>query len=203
MASVQIPDALLVKNYVAGDETALSTLINRHQSKIYGFIYSKISDRDLSDDIFQDTFIKVIKTLKSNSYNEEGKFLPWVMRIAHNLIIDHFRRNKKMPMYRETEEFSIFSIMTDNSLTVENQMITDQVEKDLKKLIEELPQDQTMNIIIEIDRYNNPIIQTIDVNKKSCWKYCFDVIYDYCCVPCDRICNYCDNIFNHIIIHRF
>ena len=150
MASVQIPDALLVKNYVAGDETALSTLINRHQSKIYGFIYSKISDRDLSDDIFQDTFIKVIKTLKSNSYNEEGKFLPWVMRIAHNLIIDHFRRNKKMPMYRETEEFSIFSIMTDNSLTVETQMITDQVEKDLKKLIEELPQDQKDVLVMRI-----------------------------------------------------
>jgi len=65
-------------------------------------------------------------------------------------------------------------------------------------MMEELPQDQTMNIIIEIDRYNNPIIQTIDVNKKSCWKYCFDVIYDYCCVPCDRICNYCDNIFSCI-----
>ena len=114
MANVQTPDALLVKNYVAGDENALTILINRHQSKIYGFIYSKLSDRDISDDIFQDTFIKVIKTLKSNSYNEEGKFLPWVMRISHNLIIDHFRRNKKMPMYRETEEFSIFSIMSDN-----------------------------------------------------------------------------------------
>lgn len=150
MANVQIPDALLVKNYVAGDESALAALINRHQSKIYGFIYSKISDRDLSDDIFQDTFIKVIKTLKSNSYNEEGKFLPWVMRIAHNLIIDHFRRNKKMPMYRETEEFSIFSIMTDNSLTVENQMITEQVEKDLKKLIEELPADQKEVLVMRI-----------------------------------------------------
>ena len=150
MANVQIPDALLVKNYVAGDETALATLINRHQSKIYGFIFSKISDRDLTDDIFQDTFIKVIKTLKSNSYNEEGKFLPWVMRIAHNLIIDHFRKNKKMPMFRETEEFSIFSIMTDNSLTVENRMISDQVEKDLKKLIEELPQDQKEVLVMRI-----------------------------------------------------
>jgi RNA polymerase sigma-70 factor (ECF subfamily) len=150
MANVQIPDALLVKNYVAGDETALATLINRHQSKIYGFIFSKISDRDLTDDIFQDTFIKVIKTLKSNSYNEEGKFLPWVMRIAHNLIIDHFRKNKKMPMFRETEEFSIFSIMTDQSLTVENRMISDQVEKDLKKLIEELPQDQKEVLVMRI-----------------------------------------------------
>jgi len=150
MANVHTPDALLVKSYVAGDETALSTLINRHQSKIYGFIYSKISDRDITDDIFQDTFIKVIKTLKSNSYNEEGKFLPWVMRIAHNLIIDHFRRNKKMPMFRETDEFSIFSIMTDNSMTIENQMISEQVEKDLKKIIEELPEDQKEVLIMRI-----------------------------------------------------
>jgi RNA polymerase sigma-70 factor (ECF subfamily) len=150
MANVQTPDALLVKNYVAGDESALATLIIRHESKIYGFIYSKIADRDISDDIFQDTFIKVIKTLKSNSYNEEGKFLPWVMRIAHNLIIDHFRKNKKMPMFRETEEFSIFSIMSDNSMTIENQMISDQVEMDLKRLIEELPEDQKEVLMMRI-----------------------------------------------------
>lgn len=150
MASDQTPDALLVKNYVAGDEQSLSTLINRHQSKIYGFIYSKISDRDITDDIFQDTFIKVIKTLKSNSYNEEGKFLPWVMRIAHNLVIDHFRKNKKMPMFRETEEFSIFSIMSDNSLTIENQMISDQVVNDLKRLIEELPEDQKEVLVMRM-----------------------------------------------------
>ncbi|MBS7253065.1 RNA polymerase sigma factor [Flavobacterium branchiicola] len=142
MADLHIPDALLVKNYVEGNEVALSTLIKRHESKIYGFIYSKIADRDISNDIFQDTFIKVIKTLKSNSYNEEGKFLPWVMRISHNLIVDHFRKTKKMPMYRETEEFSIFSIMSDDSLTIESKMIADQVEVDLKKLIEELPDDQ-------------------------------------------------------------
>lgn len=82
MADTQLPDALLVKKYVDGDENALTVLINRHQTKIFGFIYSKISDKDISNDIFQDTFIKVIRTLKSKSYNEEGKFLPWVMRIA-------------------------------------------------------------------------------------------------------------------------
>lgn len=142
MANVVIPDAVLVKNYISGDENALATLVTRHQSKIYGFIYSKVTDRDIADDIFQDTFIKVIKTLKSNSYNEEGKFLPWVMRISHNLIVDHFRRNKKMPMLRETEEFSIFSIITDNSPNVENRIITEQVENDLQRLIEELPDDQ-------------------------------------------------------------
>src|SRR3970282_2604705 len=142
MANTQLPDALLVQKYVAGNENALATLIKRHESRIYGFIYSKISDRDISNDIFQDTFIKVIKTLKSNSYNEEGKFLPWVMRISHNLIIDHYRKNKKMPMFRDTEEFSIFSIMSDDSLTIENKIIREQVEIDLKKLIEELPADK-------------------------------------------------------------
>ena len=142
MAITPIDDATLVNDYIAGNEAALATLIKRHQSKIFGFIYSKVGDRDLSDDIFQDTFIKVIRTLKSNAYNEEGKFLPWVMRIAHNLIVDHFRRNKKMPLYRETEEFSIFSIMTDDALTIENKLISDQVAKDLRQLVEELPADQ-------------------------------------------------------------
>ncbi|EJL63500.1 RNA polymerase sigma factor [Flavobacterium sp. CF136] len=150
MADLHIPDSLLVKNYVEGNEKALSTLIKRHESKIYGFIYSKIADRDISNDIFQDTFIKVIKTLKNNSYNEEGKFLPWVMRISHNLIVDHFRKTKKMPMYRETEEFSIFSIMSDDSLTIEGKMIVDQVEVDLKKLIEELPNDQKEVLVMRM-----------------------------------------------------
>jgi RNA polymerase sigma-70 factor (ECF subfamily) len=142
MAIPTIDDASLVNSYISGNEAALESLIKRHQSRIFGFIYSKVGDRDLADDIFQDTFIKVIRTLKSNAYNEEGKFLPWVMRIAHNLIVDHFRHNKKMPLYRETEEFSIFSVMTDDSLTIENKIISDQVTKDLRQLVEELPDDQ-------------------------------------------------------------
>ncbi|WP_395043897.1 RNA polymerase sigma factor [Flavobacterium sp.] len=151
MATInQIPDALLVKNYIAGDENALAILIKRHQQKIYGFIYSKMPDRDVADDVFQDTFIKVIKTLKSNSYNEEGKFLPWVMRISHNLIVDHYRKNKKMPMLRETEEFSIFSILTDNSLNAEGRIITDIIEKDLQKIVQELPADQKEVLIMRI-----------------------------------------------------
>lgn len=142
MAIPTIDDASLVNSYISGNEAALEILIKRHQSRIFVFIYSKVGDRDLADDIFQDTFIKVIRTLKSNAYNEEGKFLPWVMRIAHNLIVDHFRHNKKMPLYRETEEFSIFSVMTDDSLTIENKLISDQVTKDLRQLVEELPADQ-------------------------------------------------------------
>ena len=150
MANLLLPDAVLVKNYISGDESALASLIERHQSKIYGFIYSKINDRDLSDDIFQDTFIKVIKTLKSQSYNEEGKFLPWVMRIAHNLVVDHFRKAKKMPFQRETEEYSIFNYMTDNSLNIEGQIISEQVETDLAKLLEELPADQKEVLVMRM-----------------------------------------------------
>jgi RNA polymerase sigma-70 factor (ECF subfamily) len=148
--SVQLPDAILVKNYIAGDESALSALIHRHQSKIYALIYSKINDRDICEDIFQDTFMKVIKTLKTKSYNEEGKFLPWVMRIAHNLIIDHFRRNKKMPMVRETDDFSYFSILKDDVKNIESIMISEQINKDLARLIDELPDDQREVVLMRI-----------------------------------------------------
>ncbi len=150
MANLELPDAVLVKNYVGGDESALATLIDRYQSKIYGFIYSKIANRDVCDDIFQDTFIKVIKTLKSGSYNEEGKFLPWVMRISHNLIVDYFRKAKKMPMQRDTEEYSVFSYLSDTSPNIENQIILDQVELDLSRIIDELPDDQKEVLVMRI-----------------------------------------------------
>lgn len=139
---VQFSDGILLKNYIDGDESALAILIERHQAKVYGFIYSKVGDTTISDDIFQDTFIKVIKTLKTNAYNEEGKFLPWLMRIAHNQTIDFFRKNKKMPMQRETEEYSIFNFMSDSAQNIEGKLIEFQVEKDLKRLVESLPEDQ-------------------------------------------------------------
>lgn len=150
MATTHHTDSVLVQQYIAGNENALAILINRHQSKIYGFIYSKLPDRDVADDIFQDTFIKVIKTLKSNAYNEEGKFLPWVMRIAHNLIVDHFRRNKKMPLVRDTEEFSIFSVIKDDSKTIEGLMINQVIEEDLRRIIQELPADQKEVLVMRI-----------------------------------------------------
>ncbi len=150
MARHELSDAILVKNYVGGDEIALATLIERHQAKIYGFIYSKIQDRDVCEDVFQDTFVKVIKTLKTKSYNEEGKFLPWVMRIAHNLVIDYFRKSKKMPMQRDNDEYSIFSFISDNSPNIESRIITEQVELDLSRIIEELPDDQKEVLIMRI-----------------------------------------------------
>lgn len=137
-----ITDAVLVKNYMNGDESALSVLIHRHKQKIYSFIYSKVYDRDITEDIFQDAFIKVIKNLKLGKYNEEGKFLPWVMRIAHNLVIDHFRKNNRMPKFDNSGDFNIFSVLGDNALNAEKRLIKDQVECDLRRLIEELPQDQ-------------------------------------------------------------
>ncbi|MFN3754827.1 RNA polymerase sigma factor [Flavobacterium sp.] len=143
MAQSQLPDAVLVDKYVSGDENALGILINRHQSKIYGYIYSKVSDRDVTEDIFQETFFKVIHTLKSKKYyNEEGKFLSWVLRIASNLIIDKFRNDKKMPLNRDTDELLIFSRITDDSLNIERRLIKNQVEIDIKTIIEKLPHDQ-------------------------------------------------------------
>lgn len=142
MKSVLIDDATLVRNYIQGDEKSLEMLIARHKQRIYSFIYSKVYDRDISEDVFQDTFIKVIRTLKRGKYNEEGKFLPWVMRIAHNLVIDHFRRNNRMPKFDNTGEFSIFSVLSDSSLNAEKQMVRDQVNLDVKRIIEELPEDQ-------------------------------------------------------------
>lgn len=142
MKTVLVDDATLVRNYIQGDEKSLSMLIARHKQRIYSFIYSKVYDRDISEDVFQDTFIKVIKTLKKGKYNEEGKFLPWVMRIAHNLVIDHFRRNNRMPKFDNTGEFSIFSVLSDSSLNAEKQMVRDQVNLDVKRIIEELPDDQ-------------------------------------------------------------
>ncbi|HZH70568.1 MAG TPA: sigma-70 family RNA polymerase sigma factor [Flavobacteriaceae bacterium] len=143
-------DALLVNAYINGNEKALSQLIERHKQRLYSFRYSKVLDRDVTEDIFQDTFIKVINTLKKGNYNEEGKFLPWVMRIAHNLIIDHFRKNTRMPKFENNDDFNIFSVLSDNELNIEKRMIKSQVEEDVQKLILELPEDQKEVLIMRI-----------------------------------------------------
>lgn len=143
-------DSELVHNYVDGDENALSTLVYRHKQKIYRFIYSKVLDRNVTEDIFQDTFIKVIKTIKLGKYNEEGKFLPWVMRIAHNLVIDYFRKNNRMPKFDNSDDFNIFSIIGDSSLNAEKQLIKDQIDSDLQKIISELPDDQRDVLVMRI-----------------------------------------------------
>jgi RNA polymerase sigma-70 factor (ECF subfamily) len=149
----QLSDAILVKQYIAGNEQAISILISRHQTKIYSFIYSKISDRDLTEDVFQDTFIKVINKLKSGSYNEEGKFLSWVMRIAHNLVVDHFRSTKKMPFNRDSEDFSVFARMVDSEPTIEKKLVSNQIEHDIRLMINELPDEQKEVLVLRM--YND------------------------------------------------
>jgi RNA polymerase sigma factor (sigma-70 family) len=135
-------DSVLVKGYINGCERSLAVLIERHKLKIYNFIYSKVFDRDIAEDIFQDTFIKVIKTLRKGAYQEEGKFLPWVMRISHNLVIDHFRKNNRIPIFESKDEFDIFQIIGDDAPNIESNMIDRQLVEDLQKLIIELPDDQ-------------------------------------------------------------
>lgn len=144
------PDSTLVSNYIQGSESCLEILIKRHQQRLYSFIYSKVQDRDITEDIFQDTFIKVIRTLKLGNYNEEGKFLPWVMRISHNLIIDYFRKSNRLPSFKNTDEFDIFSVISDGDLNAEKKIIKEQILSDVRELIHELPQEQKEVLIMRI-----------------------------------------------------
>lgn len=137
-----ISDQELIRQFIAGDHSSLELLINRHQRKIFSYILLIVKDRHLAEDIFQDAFIKVINTLRSGAYNEEGKFLPWVMRISHNLIIDFFRKSKRMPYVENSEEYDIFETLNLFEDTIEDKLIIDQIHKDVKHLIEFLPDEQ-------------------------------------------------------------
>lgn len=135
-------DAHLVRRYLNGEEIALHKLIINHQKRVKGFIFSKVKDRDVTEDIFQDTYIKVIKSLRKGTYNEEGKFLPWVMRIAHNLIVDYFRKQKKIPKISNNSEFDIFSIISDDSMHMEDRLVKSQIDLEVQRLVTRLPEDQ-------------------------------------------------------------
>jgi RNA polymerase sigma factor (sigma-70 family) len=143
----QFDDQELVNQYISGDESALSTLIIRHKRRIFSYIMLTVKDRAVAQDIFQDTFFKVINTLKKGQYNEEGKFLPWVLRISHNLIIDTFRRDKRMPTIsggtnEEGEGFDIFSVIPMEDKNAEQNIVQGQIRKDIRKLIDKLPTEQ-------------------------------------------------------------
>jgi RNA polymerase sigma-70 factor (ECF subfamily) len=155
-------DSTLVSNYIKGNEASLEILIKRHQQRLFSFIYSKVKDKDITEDIFQDTFIKVIRTLKKGNYNEEGKFLPWVVRISHNLIIDHFRKSNRMPTFRNTDEFDIFSVLGDGVLNAEKRLIKEQIHSDVKELINELPDEQKQVLVMRI--YNDMSFNEISEN---------------------------------------
>lgn len=143
-----ITDEELVQQYLAGNEACLKMLINRHQEQLFTSIYMLTKDRYLAEDIFQDTFIKIIKTLKRGKYTEQGKFLPWASRIARNLVIDHFRKLKKMPVITTEEGFDIFSVLEIAEDNREDEMVQEQTNDTLRKLIRELPEEQREVLIL-------------------------------------------------------
>jgi len=135
-------DADLIVSYIQGNEHCFEVLLAKHKQRVYSFIFSKVMNRDITEDIFQDTFIKVIQTIKKGKYNEEGKFLPWVLRIAHNLVIDHFRKNKRFPKFENRDDYDIFAHISEPEKDIETLIIDKQIESVLMDLIYELPQDQ-------------------------------------------------------------
>jgi RNA polymerase sigma factor (sigma-70 family) len=152
MSFRQIKDQDLVTQYINGDENAFEVLLKRHRNRIYTQIYLMVRDRDLAEDLFQDTFIKIIQTLKGGRYNEEGKFLPWALRISHNLVIDHFRRSSKMKKVTGKDDFDIFSVLPLEEENVEDVWIREQIYADLGGLIEELPDEQKE--VVRLRHYN-------------------------------------------------
>ena len=146
ISSIELSDPELIKAYKKGNESAFQELLMRHKDKIFGFIVSKVKDSQLANDIFQDTFIKVIHTFKNGNYNEEGKFLPWVMRIAHNLIIDHFRRINKVRILSENASFddskSIFYKVASDELNYLQKQSKQELEGQVIQLLELLPNSQ-------------------------------------------------------------
>ena len=141
-------DQELIQVYQGGDEKGLKLLLDRHKSKIYSSIYMRVKDEYLAQDIFQETFIKVINTIKSGKYNEEGKFLPWVVRIAYNMVIDHFRKEKRSPMIVNGDGYDIFEILNFSDEDAESKLVKKQVDVDLKRLIQLLPDDQKEVLIM-------------------------------------------------------
>jgi RNA polymerase sigma-70 factor (ECF subfamily) len=139
-------DRILIQLYKNGNENAFKQLLFRHKDKIFRFIKLKVKDVDLANDIFQEVFIKVINTIKSGTYNEEGKFLPWVMRIAHNLIIDHFRRNSRFKHVSEStslkEDFNVFSTLSSDNKNIEEQITTRELLDQMVSLVDYLPNSQ-------------------------------------------------------------
>ena len=143
-----IGDKKLVKMYMTGNDNALAELITRHKNKIFTAIFLFVKDQILAEDIFQDTFIKVIETLRRGKYSEEGKFLPWVLRIAYNLCIDHYRKVKRTPTITNSEGYDIFKVLKFTEETAEDNMIKDQTRAKVRSLINELPAEQKEVVIL-------------------------------------------------------
>jgi RNA polymerase sigma-70 factor (ECF subfamily) len=136
-------DNELVQRFIEGDQNSLEILIHRHKSRVYSYILLIVKNRDLAEDIFQETFIKVIRSLKRGKYVENGKFVSWVLRISHNLIIDHFRKEKLQgTVSNDSLDVDIFNSQKFSDFTIEDEMVNDQILSEVKELVKELPEDQ-------------------------------------------------------------
>lgn len=156
-------DEQLISSYLAGSEKSLNIVINRHRSRLLYFIVSKVNDISLAEDIFQDTYIKVINTLKRGMYNEQGKFISWVTRIAHNLIIDYYRKIKKNKFVRSNESYNIFDFVSDTEQSKEDLMINERISSELKLLINYLPENQKN--VLKMRFYSNMSFAEIAENQ--------------------------------------
>ena len=148
-----ISDSDLIRAYRGGDEKSFEILLTRHQERVYTKINFIVRDSELANDLFQDTFIKVVRLLKEGKYVEEGKFLPWILRIAHNMSIDHFRRNKKMRMVRSRDEMDVFATIETGDAHIEDILVDGQIHSDVRRLIDELPEDQRE--VVRMRMYDN------------------------------------------------
>lgn len=161
-----LSDSDLLKQYLEGREEAFATLLHRHKRKVWSHIYLMVRDREVTEDIFQETFIKVVNVLKSDRYTDEGKFLPWVLRMAHNMVIDHFRRGKKMHLLRSDDEHDVFARIKQTDQNVEQRMVNLQIDEDVRKLIDTLPPEQR-EVVIMRTYMNMSFKEIADVTQVS------------------------------------
>jgi RNA polymerase sigma-70 factor (ECF subfamily) len=144
-------DQELIARYKAGENRAFDALLNRHQQAVFNKIYFMVKDEDVANDVFQDTFIKAVNTIQEGRYNEQGKFLPWIMRIAHNLAIDTFRRSRKMPLVRSTDEYDVFSTISTDEQHIEDRLVEGQIHSDVMKLVDLLPAEQQEVVRLRVE----------------------------------------------------
>lgn len=145
---INLTDQQLVHLYVEGNTNALETLVNRYKDRIYTSIYLLVKDKYMAEDLFQDVFIRIIDTLKGGRYTDEGKFLPWALRIAHNMCVDHFRKIKRSPSIKTSDDRDIFEVLNFSEPSAENKIIQMQSHERVRKMIDMLPQDQREVIIL-------------------------------------------------------
>ncbi len=150
MNTMKLSDNDLIARYQKGDESALKALIIRYEKRLFSYILMSVKNKELAEDIFQDTFIKVINTIRSGAYREEGKFFQWIMRIANNLKIDYYRKIQKIPVFESNGDYDIFDLIGTSEDSAEQKLIREQIYQDLDKMIEYLPSEQKEVLVMRI-----------------------------------------------------